>query len=164
LSISLITMRGWSDAHCQGTAFEQVFNRCSSLFIPVFLVSPLSHYWCGVDLINLLLIEDWGCGFPLNFDLSPIVGWLSLDHWGNVTRSEKGSALLLDLSEYLPVEVLGLASQLHLQVHRSLTIPPPSSHTCFYRLCFPPYPSMAIMQDRLRPHHSRTCWMQFWHL
>jgi len=25
----------------------------------------------------------------------------------------------------------------------------PSSHTCFYELCFPPYSSMAIMQDRL---------------
>ena len=24
LSLSFITMRGWSDAHCQGTAFEHI--------------------------------------------------------------------------------------------------------------------------------------------
>lgn len=25
----------------------------------------------------------------------------------------------------------------------------PSSHTCFYRLCLPPYPSIYAMQERL---------------
>ncbi|XAR65735.1 Ubiquitin--protein ligase [Bertholletia excelsa] len=52
--------------------------------------------------------------------------------------------------KYLPVEGFrGLASRLYIykspETHDRL----PSSHTCFYRLCFPPYPSMTIMQDRL---------------
>ncbi|KAK4706204.1 hypothetical protein R3W88_034240 [Solanum pinnatisectum] len=43
----------------------------------------------------------------------------------------------------------GLDSKLHiyqtLDSHDCL----PSSHTCFYRLCFPPYPSIDVMQNRL---------------
>ncbi|WMV46218.1 hypothetical protein MTR67_039603 [Solanum verrucosum] len=49
----------------------------------------------------------------------------------------------------LPVEVFGrLDSKLHnrtLDSHDCL----PSSHRCFYRLCFPPYPSMDVMQNHL---------------
>ncbi|KHG17189.1 E3 ubiquitin-protein ligase UPL5 -like protein [Gossypium arboreum] len=52
--------------------------------------------------------------------------------------------------KHLPVEGFrGLASQLYIykssEPHEHL----PSSHTCFYRLCFPPYPSRAEMQKRL---------------
>lgn len=53
--------------------------------------------------------------------------------------------------KHLPVEgFAGLASRLHIYK----TVEPadrlPTSHTCFYRLCFPSYPSMAVMGDRLR--------------
>ncbi|KAE8686367.1 putative F-box family protein [Hibiscus syriacus] len=53
--------------------------------------------------------------------------------------------------KHLPVEGFrGLASQIYVykssEPHERL----PSSHTCFYRLCFPPYPSKAEMQKRLR--------------
>ncbi|KAK9706327.1 hypothetical protein RND81_07G116800 [Saponaria officinalis] len=53
--------------------------------------------------------------------------------------------------KYLPVEGFrGLASKLFiyktLESHDRL----PSSHTCFYRLCIPPYPTKAVMQDRVR--------------
>lgn len=53
--------------------------------------------------------------------------------------------------KYLPVEGFrGLASRLYIyrssEPHDRL----PSSHTCFYRLCFPPYSSMCMLQDRLR--------------
>lgn len=53
--------------------------------------------------------------------------------------------------KYLPVEGFrGLASRLY--IYRSMETEDrlPSSHTCFYRLCFPPYSSKAVMQDRLR--------------
>ena len=52
--------------------------------------------------------------------------------------------------KYLPVEGFhGLASRLY--IYKSLEPEDrlPSSHTCFFRLCFPPYSSMAVMQDRL---------------
>ena len=53
--------------------------------------------------------------------------------------------------KYLPVEGFGgLASRLCIyktsESHNRL----PSSHTCFYRLSFPPYPSLVLMQDHLR--------------
>ncbi|KAF1890767.1 hypothetical protein Lal_00043147 [Lupinus albus] len=52
--------------------------------------------------------------------------------------------------KHLPVEGFrGLASRLY--IYKSLEPDDhlPSSHTCFYRLCFPAYSSKAIMQDRL---------------
>jgi hypothetical protein len=52
--------------------------------------------------------------------------------------------------KYLPVEGFrGLASRLYIYRSTESHDRLPSSHTCFYRLCFPPYPSMAVMQDRL---------------
>ncbi|KAF9664417.1 hypothetical protein SADUNF_Sadunf16G0016800 [Salix dunnii] len=52
--------------------------------------------------------------------------------------------------KYLPVEGFrGLASRLHIYKSTEPHDHLPSSHTCFYRLSFPPYPTMAIMQDRL---------------
>ncbi|KAG6632954.1 hypothetical protein CIPAW_12G015000 [Carya illinoinensis] len=52
--------------------------------------------------------------------------------------------------KYLPVEGFrGLASRLFIYKSSEPSERLPSSHTCFYRLCFPPYPSIAVMQDRL---------------
>ncbi|CAI0440115.1 unnamed protein product [Linum tenue] len=52
---------------------------------------------------------------------------------------------------YLPVEGFrGLSSRLYIYKSREPHDHLPSSHTCFYRICFPPYPSKDIMQDRLR--------------
>ncbi|KAJ4828484.1 hypothetical protein Tsubulata_022600 [Turnera subulata] len=53
--------------------------------------------------------------------------------------------------KHLPVEGFrGLDSRLHIYKSTEPHDRLPSSHTCFYRLCFPPYPSMAVMEDRLR--------------
>ncbi|GAB4826497.1 hypothetical protein Ancab_033393 [Ancistrocladus abbreviatus] len=52
--------------------------------------------------------------------------------------------------KYLPVEGFhGLASQLF--IYKSYEPPDhlPSSHTCFYRLCIPTYPSKTVMEERL---------------
>ena len=52
--------------------------------------------------------------------------------------------------KYLPVDGFqGLASRLYIYKSHEPGDRLPSSHTCFFRLCFPPYPSMAVMQDRL---------------
>ncbi|XP_073026082.1 E3 ubiquitin-protein ligase UPL5-like [Primulina eburnea] len=52
--------------------------------------------------------------------------------------------------KYLPIEGFsGLASRLYIYKTSESLDRLPSSHTCFYRLCFPAYPSMAMMRDRL---------------
>nr|GEV93959.1 E3 ubiquitin-protein ligase UPL5 [Tanacetum cinerariifolium] len=52
--------------------------------------------------------------------------------------------------KYLPVEEFsGLASRLYITNSNGAIDRLPSSHTCFYRICFPPYPSMTLMQQRL---------------
>ncbi|PON33058.1 HECT domain containing protein [Parasponia andersonii] len=53
--------------------------------------------------------------------------------------------------KYLPVEGFhGLASRLYIYRSSERYERLPSSHTCFYRLCFPPYPTKAMLQERLR--------------
>ncbi|KAJ1428683.1 Ubiquitin-like domain superfamily [Sesbania bispinosa] len=61
---------------------------------------------------------------------------------------EAGMALLGN--RYLPLDALLLGE---CQQNKGRSAEPddrlPSSHTCFYRLCIPPYSSKAVMQDRL---------------
>lgn len=53
--------------------------------------------------------------------------------------------------KYLPVEgFCGLASRLYISKSHEPGDRLPSSHTCFYRLCFPAYSSIAVMEDRLK--------------
>ncbi|KAK4759711.1 hypothetical protein SAY87_022842 [Trapa incisa] len=50
----------------------------------------------------------------------------------------------------LPVEgFCGLGANLQLCTSPSPITHLPTSHTCFYRLCLPAYPSMSVMRDRL---------------
>ncbi|XP_068668306.1 E3 ubiquitin-protein ligase UPL5-like isoform X1 [Aristolochia californica] len=52
--------------------------------------------------------------------------------------------------KYLPVEGFsGLGSKLFIFRAGDSADRLPTSHTCFYRLCLPPYPSLAVMQDRI---------------
>nr|XP_043611399.1 E3 ubiquitin-protein ligase UPL5-like [Erigeron canadensis] len=52
--------------------------------------------------------------------------------------------------KYLPVEGFGgLASKLYICQSIEKVNHLPSSHTCFYQLCFPAYPSKAVMQRLL---------------
>nr|XP_043609712.1 E3 ubiquitin-protein ligase UPL5-like [Erigeron canadensis] len=52
--------------------------------------------------------------------------------------------------KYLPVEGFGgLASKLSICRSNEKVNRLPSSHTCFYQICFPAYPSKAVMQRRL---------------
>ncbi|XWS12924.1 hypothetical protein CRYUN_Cryun37aG0131900 [Craigia yunnanensis] len=87
--------------------------------------------WMLYGSESLICVEDWKAQTEYNGyrENEPQITWF----W-----------------EYLPIEGFrGLASRLYiyksLEPHERL----PSSHTCFYRLCFPPYPSMAEMQKRL---------------
>lgn len=52
--------------------------------------------------------------------------------------------------KHLPVDgFVGLASKLYIYKSNDSIDLLPSSHTCFYRICFPCYPSMEVMQQRL---------------
>ncbi|XP_058070731.1 E3 ubiquitin-protein ligase UPL5 [Magnolia sinica] len=62
---------------------------------------------------------------------------------------------------HLPIEGFGgLASKLYIFKTSDSNDRLPTSHTCFYRLCLPPYPSMDVMHRRLevitRDHVSRS--------
>jgi len=71
---------------------------------------------------------------------------------GRMTAEEKKVLLFFWTSvKYLPVEGFrGLGSRLHIYKSHESGDRLPSSHTCFYRLCFPAYSSMPVMQARLK--------------
>ncbi|KNA08264.1 hypothetical protein SOVF_164200 [Spinacia oleracea] len=70
---------------------------------------------------------------------------------GQLNADQKRTLLFFWTSvKYLPIEGFrGLASRVY--IYKSLDSQDclPSSHTCFFRLCIPPYPSKAVMQERL---------------
>ncbi|KAL8128880.1 hypothetical protein V2J09_018035 [Rumex salicifolius] len=97
-------------------------------------------------------VEDWKlhtdyCGYEMS---DPQIVWL----WeviGEMSEEQKRTLLFFWTSvKYLPVEGFrGLTSRLHIdksfESHNHL----PSSHTCFFRLSIPSYPSKEVMRDRL---------------
>lgn len=101
---------------------------------------------------SAISVEDWKAHTEYN-------GYKETDHqiiwfWkivGEMSAEQRKVLLFFWTSvKYLPVEGFrGLASRLY--IYKSSEPPSrlPSSHTCFYRLCFPPYPSMAVMKCRL---------------
>lgn len=99
-----------------------------------------------------ICVEDWKAHTDYNGykKSDPQIVWF----WEVVeqlTAEQKKTLLFFWTSvKYLPIEGFrGLASRLYL--YKSLEAPDrlPSSHTCFYRLCIPPYPSKDVMQDRI---------------
>ncbi|KAI6704136.1 hypothetical protein NL676_013272 [Syzygium grande] len=101
---------------------------------------------------NDISVEDWKAHTEYNgYKASdPQIVWF----WKIVSEmspQQKKNILFFWTSvKYLPVEGFrGLASRLYIYKSTEHLSRLPSSHTCFYRLCFPPYPSMAIMQQRL---------------
>ncbi|XP_060212732.1 E3 ubiquitin-protein ligase UPL5 [Lycium barbarum] len=98
-------------------------------------------------------VEDWKAHTDYNGykESDPQISWF----WkivGCMSPEQRKVLLFFWTSiKYLPVEGFGgLASKLYIYKTRESYDRLPSSHTCFFRLCFPPYPSMDVMQDRLR--------------
>ncbi|CAH9081655.1 unnamed protein product [Cuscuta epithymum] len=97
-------------------------------------------------------VEDWKThtdyhGFE---ESEPQISWF----WeivGQMTAEQKNVLLFFWTSiKFLPIEGFsGLGSRLCIYRSSESFDHLPSSHTCFYRICLPPYPSLAIMQDRL---------------
>lgn len=101
---------------------------------------------------STISVDDWkACteynGFKEN---DPQINWF----WkivGEMSPEQRKVLLFFWTSvKYLPIEGFrGLASKLYIYKSLEPENRLPSSHTCFYRLCFPPYSSMAVMKDRL---------------
>lgn len=97
-------------------------------------------------------VDDWKAHTEYNGykDTDPQIYWF----WKIVGRmsAEQRKVLLFFWTsvKYLPVEGFrGLASRLYIYKSNESFDRLPSSHTCFYRICFPAYSSMAMMQERL---------------
>lgn len=102
---------------------------------------------------SVICVEDWKAHTEYNGykETDPQILWF----WkivGEMSPEQKMILLFFWTSvKYLPVEGFGgLPSRLYIYKTTESHDHLPSSHTCFFRLCFPSYPSMAAMNDRLR--------------
>ncbi|XP_044461115.1 E3 ubiquitin-protein ligase UPL5-like [Mangifera indica] len=109
--------------------------------------------WMLYGSESAICVDDWKAHTEYNGykETDPQIVWF----WkivGSMSADQRKVLLFFWTSvKYLPIEGFrGLASRLHIYKLGEPCDRLPSSHTCFYRLCFPPYPSMAMMQDRLR--------------
>ncbi|KAM3749161.1 hypothetical protein ACB098_05G161600 [Castanea mollissima] len=99
-----------------------------------------------------ICVDDWKAHTEYNGykETDPQIFWFWKIVGGMSAEQRKVLLFFWTSVKYLPVEGFrGLASRLYIYRSTESHDRLPSSHTCFYRLCFPPYPSMAVMQDRL---------------
>lgn len=101
---------------------------------------------------SAISVEDWKAHTEYNGykDTDPQILWF----WKIVRQmsAEQRKVLLFFWTsiKHLPIEGFGgLASRLFIYKTPESCDRLPSSHTCFYRLCFPPYPALSAMKDRL---------------
>ncbi|PWA68060.1 ubiquitin protein ligase 5 [Artemisia annua] len=97
-------------------------------------------------------VDDWKAhtGYKGYKETDPQIDWF----WKIVREmsAEQQKVLLFFWTsvKYLPVEGFrGLSSRLYIIKSDERYDHLPSSHTCFYQICIPAYPSMAVMQKRL---------------
>ncbi|KAL2932303.1 E3 ubiquitin-protein ligase UPL5 [Bienertia sinuspersici] len=99
-----------------------------------------------------ICVEDWMSHTEYNgYEKSdPQIVWF----WEvvrNLSPEQRKTLLFFWTSiKYLPIEGFrGLASRLYIYKSSDPEDFLPSSHTCFYQLCIPPYPSRDVMRQRL---------------
>ncbi|TKY53955.1 E3 ubiquitin-protein ligase UPL5 [Spatholobus suberectus] len=146
------------------TSISEQVSHFAKGFTDILSNSKLQQYFFqSLDLEDLdwmlhgsedtISVEDWKAHTEYNgYKETDIqISWF----WeivGRMTADQRKVLLFFWTSvKYLPVEGFrGLASRLY--IYRSLEPGDrlPSSHTCFFRLCFPAYSSLAVMQDRLQ--------------
>ncbi|KAK4270971.1 hypothetical protein QN277_019734 [Acacia crassicarpa] len=124
---------------------------------------PRQFFFRSLDLEDLdwmlhgsestISVEDWKAHTEYNDykETDPQITWF----WeivGKMSAEQRKVLLFFWTSlKYLPVEGFkGLSSRLYIYNSMEPNDHLPSSHTCFFRLCFPPYPSFSVMQDRIR--------------
>ncbi|XP_071742564.1 E3 ubiquitin-protein ligase UPL5-like isoform X2 [Rutidosis leptorrhynchoides] len=99
-----------------------------------------------------LCVEDWKAHtvYRIYEETDTQIRWF----WkivGEMTAKQRKALLFFWTSiEYLPANGFsGLVSKLMIHKSDESINRQPSSHTCFYQLCLPAYPSQSIMQSRL---------------
>ncbi|RDX64195.1 E3 ubiquitin-protein ligase UPL5 [Mucuna pruriens] len=146
------------------TSISEQVSHFAKGFADILSNSKLQHYFFqSLDLEDLdwmlhgsediISVEDWKAHTEYNgYEETDIqISWF----WeivGRMTADQRKVLLFFWTSvKYLPVEGFrGLASRLYIYRSHESGDRLPSSHTCFFRLCFPAYSSMAVMQDRLQ--------------
>ncbi|CAI0374416.1 unnamed protein product [Linum tenue] len=134
--------RGFSDILLKGSL--------PSFFFRSLELQDLDWVLYGSDAP--ICVEDWKEHTDYNGfeETDPQISWF----WkivGEMSAEQRRILLFFWTSVmYLPVEGFeGLTSRLYIYKSAEPNDRLPSSHTCFHRICFPPYPSMEIMQERL---------------
>ncbi|CAN6690237.1 unnamed protein product [Malus baccata var. baccata] len=134
----------------QGFADILCGSRLQSIFFRSLELEDLDWMLHGSE--SAISVEDWKAHTDYNGykETDPQILWF----WkivGKMSAEQKKVLLFFWTSvKYLPVEGFrGLASRLYIYKSSEADSRLPSSHTCFYRLCFPPYPSKAVMKSRL---------------
>ncbi|KAL9277922.1 hypothetical protein ACSQ67_024831 [Phaseolus vulgaris] len=145
------------------TSISEQVSHFAKGFADILSNSKLQQYFFqSLDLEDLdwmlhgsedtISVEDWKAHTEYNGyrETDIQISWF----WeivGRMTADQRKVLLFFWTSvKYLPVEGFrGLASRLY--IYRSIEPGDrlPSSHTCFFRLCFPAYSSMAVMKERL---------------
>ncbi|CAF2042673.1 BnaA09g20850D [Brassica napus] len=102
---------------------------------------------------NPISIDDWKAHTEYNGfkETDRQIDWF----WKimkKMTEEERRSVLFFWTStKFIPVEGFrGLSSKLYIYRLHEANDRLPTSHTCFYRLCLPKYPTMGLMEQRLR--------------
>lgn len=94
-------------------------------------------------------VEDWMAHTDYNGfeETDPQITWFWKIIGGMSSEQKKVLLFFWTSLKCLPVEGFrGLASRLYICKSTEPLDRLPSSHTCFYQICFPPYPSMDVMQ------------------
>ncbi|KAK9051783.1 hypothetical protein SSX86_028411 [Deinandra increscens subsp. villosa] len=102
---------------------------------------------------SIISVEDWKLHTEYNGyeETDPQINWFWKQIVEEMTAEQRKVLLFFWTSlKHLPVDGFGgLASKLYIYKSNESTNLLPSTHTCFYRICFPAYPSMAVMRQRL---------------
>ncbi|KAL3820804.1 hypothetical protein ACJIZ3_006709 [Penstemon smallii] len=116
-------------------------------------LEPKDLDWMLHGTENAISVDDWKAhtkyrGFKKT-DSQISWFWKAVD--GMTTEQRKVLLFFWTSVKYLPIEGFGgLASRLRI-IKCSMSFDRlPSSHTCFYELCLPAYPSLTVTCDRLR--------------
>ncbi|KAI3680452.1 hypothetical protein L6452_35223 [Arctium lappa] len=101
---------------------------------------------------SAISVDEWKAHTEYNGykETDPQIYWFWKIVHGMTAEQRKILLFFWTSVKYLPVEGFGgLASRLYIYKSNESLDRLPSSHTCFYRICFPAYPSLAVMQERL---------------
>ncbi|KAK2997158.1 hypothetical protein RJ639_026620 [Escallonia herrerae] len=147
-----VTSIGEQVAHfAQGFTDIISSSRLHKLFFQSLELEDLDWMLYGSE--SAISVEDWKAHTDYNGfkESDPQILWFWKIVEGMSAEQRKVLLFFWTSVKYLPVEGFGgLASRLHIYKTTESYDRLPSSHTCFYRLCFPPYQSITVMTDRLR--------------